>query len=191
MENVGNSTENAILVAGKAALSLLQLHQKATASIIAVMATINQKSPNRSRVPNGQCRRAGALYRAEKSFWRRIDKKGDLLVFLHFTSLTRKSFGDLVQLCEGHIRSHGLSQSYREPWPCHFSRPIVKPQDLVAMALRSLLRITEVKDLHSQFGVVTTTLINASNLESKNWLQAFFTTIKAEFFGTDPLQLYN
>ncbi len=107
---------------------------------IAVLATINQEEFKKSWVPNGRYRRTETIHQAGKSFWRRIDEKGDLLQFLHFNSLTRESFRDLVQLYKVHIWSHGLTPSSTgQPWSCHLSCRIVKPQGIVAMTLIFLL----------------------------------------------------
>ncbi len=78
---------------------------------------------------------------------------------------TIESFGNLVEVCKGHIWSHGLTlSSTGQPQPCHLSCRIVKPRDVVAIALRFFLSAEVVKDLHSQFGVVATSFINAVQL---------------------------
>ncbi len=81
MESGDETSCEAILLAGAAAVCLRRQKQTAVASAIAAITLliVNQKRLRKSRVRNGgRYRRAKALHLPAKSFRRRVDKKGDL-----------------------------------------------------------------------------------------------------------------
>ena len=57
---------------------------------------------------SGRYLRGGALPSPKESFWRRIDRIGDEMEFLHFLAFTRESFDDLVN-----ILTPGIISSYQ------------------------------------------------------------------------------
>ncbi len=94
----------AAATAAASAVTLLQQQQSNTAMAVAAATNATTNLCNRhSAEKNGRYRRAGALPRGSKSFWRRVDTVGNDLVFLHFTSLTRESFDNLLSLCHEYI----------------------------------------------------------------------------------------
>lgn len=163
--------------------SSLKQQQDRAASIAAAVSTINLASTSTRRVPNGRYRRSGALPRPTKSFWRRVDEIGDDLEFLHFTSLTRESFNELVTLCTPYIRSNGIAADAKgPPKPCHLSRRVARPRDIIAMTIRFLLSTAEYKDLHVHFGVVLTTYVDCVQLGIQALIKMLFKHSKSRVF---------
>ena len=165
------------------ALSLLKRQQDRAASIAAAVATINLASKSKRRAPNGRYRRSGALPHPSKSFWRRVDEVGDDLEFLHFTSLTRDSFNELVGLCTPYILSHAIAAEAKgPPKPCHLHRRVARPQDIIAMTIRYLLSTAEYKDLHVQFSLVLTTYVDCVQLGIGSLIKALIKNEKSRIF---------
>ena len=54
----------------------------------------------------GHCHRSGSLCTIpEQSFWTQVDKKDDAMEFLHFMSLSREAFYELVEIYTPTIKS--------------------------------------------------------------------------------------
>ncbi len=171
-----------VFAAAAVATWWVQDAQDISTTICTAVTTINQKS-SRPRALNGRYRRSGALPLASKSFWKKLDEKGDALEFLDFTSLARESIDKLVMLCGPHILSNGFSSAAAgAEKQCHINRRLCKPRDVVARTLRYLLSTAEHKDLHIQFGVVVSTYIDAVQLGIKALVKPLFNHKKGRIF---------
>jgi hypothetical protein len=96
--------------AGAAHITQALASSSSTAAAFAASVQHNDTFLSRNVVckKNGRYRRSGAIPSPEQSFWRSVDMLGDDQEFFHFISLTRESFGDLVELCKDKLLSEPL-----------------------------------------------------------------------------------
>ena len=141
--------------------TLLTSSSAAVSSIVSVAACSSLVARNVPKKKSGRYFRDGALHDPDTAFWHRVDQLGDDSEFLHFTSMTRKSFNELVNLCAAKLLSdpirpiHG-KREIGAPRPCDIRRRKFSPRDIIAMTLRHLLSTAENKDIEPQFGAVST-----------------------------------
>ena len=146
-----NNNKKKASLASAAVIHYFQQSQKTLLSAATITA---YSSDNSDVLPRGRFKRDGSIPAVRDSVWSRTDRLGDDLEFLHFTSLTRQSFEDLVALCGRYIFSHPINQqkgnnSYKKH--CRPQGRLFMPRDVVAMGLKCLLSVAENKDIRVQF----------------------------------------
>ena len=94
----------------------------------------------------------------KNTHWYRVDKLGDNLEFLHFTSLMQQLFTELVFVCHPFLERGKLwEKSKGAPKAWHWKQSMFDSRWIVAMCLKYLLSCAEMKDLHVHFGATATT----------------------------------
>ena len=97
-----NSFTAAAVAAISAVASFHDMSSKSSLAAICAAVEINdklEKTERRSK-RNGRYVRDGAVPMYHESVWGKLERHGDEKEFFHFTSLTRKSFDELVEATE-------------------------------------------------------------------------------------------
>ena len=74
----------------------------------------------------------------------------------YFTSVSRMSFSQLVEVTEPVINKLTMHREDGIPRPQDLVRRQCSARDIVAMTMKHLTKKSEVKDLHAQFGAIHT-----------------------------------
>ena len=112
------------------------------------------------RKPNSRYKCHGTLCKPKKSTWWRTLKKGDDLEFLHFTSLTRPAFSELVEACRLFILTNPIDPAHNPPKNRHLARRMFSPRDIMAMTLKWILSKSGQKNLNAKFVALASTYSN-------------------------------
>lgn len=80
--------------------------------------------------------------------------------FMHFTSLSRDAFKELVEICTPTINQLPLRKGASPPKQNNIRKRMFKPRDIVAMTIKNCLSQSEQKNLRVQFGAIATVYSN-------------------------------
>ena len=111
-----------------------------------------------------------------------VDEKGDNFEFLHFTSLTREAFANLVDIVKNSIYSNSIVPYRGKLKKYIILRRRFNARDIVAMTVKYLLSRAELKDIHVHFGAILTTYINCVKLGMRCIVQTLSCHPKAKVF---------
>ena len=135
---------------------LLQANAIASQVVSMVVSDPNLlENHSKSRKTQGRFMRRGSLHSIEDSFWRKLDGVGDEKEFLFFISLSRDSFGVLVELCRDSITNMPMDNRHKTRRHNTASRRH-PPRDITAVGLKYLVSRGEHKEIYVQFGMTQT-----------------------------------
>ena len=133
-----------------------QIQQILESSTTATVAMLSSCETGRTK-RNGRYLKGGSIPTRAQSVWYLTDTKGDEQEFLHFTGMTRKSFDDLVAICNEYLDTTMIKPGVGKKKKARCKRRKFRNRDLVAIALKFLLSNAELKNLHVQFGSAVST----------------------------------
>lgn len=137
------------------AAEIAESHQKmSVASTTAVIAILGCSAEDEKKKP--RYLRIGALPSVEKSFWWRIWYDASDKEFLCFLSLSRESFKELVDECKEVVESRKIvsrlgGRERQKPLQCHLKKRYMDPYDIMAVGVKYMVSMVEVKDIALQF----------------------------------------
>ena len=135
-----------------------QLQQILDSSTTATVALLTTCETGR-KVRRGKYRKGGSIPPRAQSVWYLTDTKGDDLEFLHFTAMTRRSFNDLVAVCNEYLDNTMIKPGVGRTPKARGKRRNFRNRDIVAIGMKYLLSHSELKNLHVQFGAAVTTFM--------------------------------
>ena len=135
------------------ASQIQQILESSTTATVAMLSTCETGRTMR----NGRYLKGGSIPTRAQSVWYLTDTKGDEQEFLHFTGMTRKSFDDLVAICNEYLDSNMIKPGVGKKKKARCKRRKFRNRDIVAIALKFLLSNAELKNLHVQFGSAVST----------------------------------
>ena len=147
-----------------AAASAVQQHVENMSAVCTAVSLVAEMETKRAsqysnirRKKQGRYRRK-ILHPTSKSFWARLYSMGDNLEFLHFKSLNRCSFEELVLLVTPVIESTSLDPRNADNIlrKSDLRQRLFSPKDILAMTLKYLTTKAELKELHVFFGATAT-----------------------------------
>ena len=119
-KSTNNNSVNAAAVAAiSAATSFHEMTSKSSLAVISAAVEIYEKLEQNERrsKQNGRYIHNGGIPLYEESVWFKVDKYGDEQDFFHFTSLTRTSFANLVEVKEPVINRLPVNREDKAPSP--------------------------------------------------------------------------